>query len=384
MAQGYTHVEIEYSQMSKKPGRPCGDVIDFFRDENSTVIFFADGLGSGIKANIAATMCTSRLKELHKGGFSLRQAFNSVLNTMEDAKVSGMPYAVFTVMKISTEGITTILSYEMPPPMFFSKRNSSVLQQRIFTVDNSIIGESNCFLHPAEGIVLVSDGLINAGMGKSLKAGWKIEGVNDFINKELSTGVSFKSLPEIINYRAKKLWDGALYDDCSVIFANCIKGKTINLLTGPPVNPDDDANVVSEFMSMDGLKIICGGSTAKIVARQIDKKLIIDDDFQSEMTPPSYTIDGIDLVTEGAVTLNQVYNIWGEEHKRLEKFNPVTELYILLAAVDRVNFFVGKSKNPAVESINFTQRGILSREKIVSLLADKLKADGKLVTLTEF
>ena len=381
MGEGYIHVETILHQFSKNPGKPCGDVVEILRDESSTIVMLADGLGSGIKANIAATMCLSRLKELLKSGFSLRHAFRSVLKTMESAKESKMPYAVFSIIKIMTDGIATILSYEMPPPLLLTNRTCSILQQRIFTANSSIIGESNCYVHRGEGIVIVSDGVTNSGTGKQLRTGWGIDGINNFINKKLSESTSFKSLPEILNNEAKRLWDGSIYDDCTAVIAYCLKGRTVNILTGPPEDKEDDERFIKDFLSNEGLKIICGGTTARIASRYLKKPLIVNEDFHSDLTPPNYAIDGIDLVTEGAVTLNQVYNIWGEEDSKLEKDNPVTNLYLLLSSVDRVNFIAGKAQNPTTKSIRYIQAGILKRNKIVPLLADKLKECGKLVTI---
>lgn len=381
MVSGYLHVEIETHQYSKKPGKPCGDVVEFIRDENSTIVIISDGLGSGIKANIAANMCIARLKELIRGGFSLRHSFYNVVNTMEETKTKGIPYAVFTILKILNDGNATVLSYEMPPPLILSQRSSNILQQRISTVNNSIIGASSCNLRIGEGILLMSDGLINAGMGKSLKTGWGIEGVNEYIANMLSSGVNFSEIPEKLNFEAKRLWENNLYDDCSTVVAHCIKGRIINLLTGPPYDKSKDNEVVSKFLQNEGLKIVCGGTTAKIVANYLNKKLKLNETVEDEMTPPDYYIEGIDLVTEGAITLNQLYNIWGEDDSKLEKDNVVTDLYILLNAVNRVNIFLGAAENPSAESIRYTQQGILKREKIVPLIADKLKQAGKLVTI---
>ncbi|MDR3626362.1 MAG: hypothetical protein P4L45_06000, partial [Ignavibacteriaceae bacterium] len=162
------------------------------------------------------------------------------------------------------------------------------------------------------------------------------------------------------------------------------KGIIINIFTGPPSNSETDDDVVNQFLSNDGLKIVCGASTAKIVARYLGKELEIDQSFNSMISPPNYEINGIDLVTEGAVTLNQLYNIWGEDLERLEKDNPVSILYALLSVADRVNFFLGTSKNPAGDDISFKQNGILKRDKIVPLLIEKFRQSNKIVTVEEF
>ena len=109
----------------------------------------------------------------------------------------------------------------------------------------------------------------------------------------------------------------------------------------------------------------------------------MDDRFSSLLAPPNYRLEGIELVTEGAVTLNHAYNIWDENSDKYEKNSPVTDLVSLLSVADRVNIFVGGARNAAEDDISFAQNGIISRKLIIPLLADKLRKDGKLVVLEE-
>jgi hypothetical protein len=239
-------------------------------------------------------------------------------------------------------------------------------------------------LYKGDGIILMSDGITQAGMGKGLPNGWGMEGVNKFVNDQLRKGVEIKNLPIAIINEAKKKWQTQSEDDLSVSLIYCRKGIVINIFTGPPVDSETDEDVVSQFLSTDGLKIVCGATTAKIVARYLGKDLEIDQSFNSMISPPNYEIDGIDLVTEGAVTLNQLYNIWGEELERLEKDNPVSILYALLSVADKVNLFLGRTLNPAGDDISFKQNGILRRDKIVPLLIQKFQQSNKIVTIEEY
>lgn len=132
------------------------------------------------------------------------------------------------------------------------------------------------------------------------------------------------------------------------------------------------------------MKIVCGATTAKIVARHLGQELSVYENYQSTIAPPSYEIDGIDLVTEGVITLNQVYNVWDEDSSKLEKFSPVTDLFSLLYVADRVNIFHGQSDNPADGDISFIQTRVLSRKIIIPLLAEKLRDEGKLVVIEQF
>lgn len=383
MAMGYLHVEVSGRQLPKKAGKVCGDVFIHYRDKTSTIVILSDGLGSGIKANIAATMCVTRLKELIKSGYSVRHAFTNLVQTMEHARKNELPYAVFTVARILNDGVTTVLTYEMPPPIFVSKKYSTILKQRTHTVNNSIIGEAGCYLNPNEGILLMSDGITQSGIGTLFPEGWGSKGVVTFINDFLISGNSKKILPQQIISEAHKNWGSKKGDDLTTLFINSRKGRVINLFTGPPADKKKDTIVTEKFMNQEGIRIVCGASTAKIIAREINQDLKVNDNYASPITPPSYEIEGINLVTEGAVTLTQLYNIWKEDSSLLDKNNPVTELRNLLDVADKVNIFLGKSENPADEDISFKQTGILSRKVIIPLLAEKLENEGKLVIIEE-
>lgn len=376
---GYLHFEVITEQIPKRLGKPSGDVTSTERDKTSTYHTLCDGVGSGAKANITATMCVARLGELIRTGLSIRQAFANIVHSMEDARKKDMPLAFFTVARILPDGVATILTYEMPEVIFISKRYATRLKILTQTFNDAVIGETNCILEKGEGILLFSDGISQAGLGKGLVNGWGIDGINKFVNDSLRAGCDVKKLPKLIIDEAKKLWKNEPGDDLSVSLILCRKGKIINLLTGPPVDPKNDESVVKKFLSNEGLKIVCGASTAKIVARELGKEFQINPNFKSEISPPDYEIEGIDLVTEGAVTLNQLFNIWDEDTSKLEKDSPVTILYSLLSVADRVNLYLGNSKNPASEDISFVQQGILKRDKIIKLLVEKLIAEQKLV-----
>ncbi len=381
---GYLYYEVITEQTSKRPEKPCGDVVGTERNKSSTIHILCDGVGSGIKANIAASMCVARLKELLLNGFSLRHAFTNVAHTMEEARKKDLPCAFFTVARVLNDGVAVILNYEMPESLFIAKRYSTHLRSITQKFYDGFIGETSCTLDKGEGIILLSDGITQAGLGKGFQNGWGIENVNKFVNDELRKGIELKDLPQKIINQVKKIWKQRCEDDLTVSLIYGRKGRSINLFTGPPIEQANDEEIVNSFISNEGLKIVCGATTAKIVARILNKQLEMDSSFNSAIAPPNYEIEGIDLVTEGAVTLNQLYNIWGESMENLEKNSPVTELYALLNVADKVNLFLGGTRNSAGNDISFKQSGILNREKIIPLLIQKFKEDGKIVSEINF
>lgn len=378
---GYLHIEISSSQSSKRLGEICGDVVASERNADATLLICSDGIGSGIKANIAATLCVSRLQELLRSRFSLREAFSRMVQTLNQARGTDLPYAVFSVARILNDGETTVLTYEMPPPLFLGRHQTTVLKQRTLTLEQALVGESHCFLEPGEGLLLLSDGITQAGLGAGLREGWGIEGVCRYVNEQRVEGIVFQEIPSCVHDRARELWRNVRGDDCTVALASTRYGQVVNILTGPPINREEDPAIVSRFLLMQGQKVVCGATSAHLVARHLGRKISVQQDAHSMIAPPAYHLEGIDLVTEGAVTLNQVYNILEEDPSTYEQDTGVSQLGRMLLEADRVNLLVGQAQNVAGKDIRFRQQGILPRSRIVPLIAEALKARGKLVVV---
>ncbi len=376
------YVEIANAQAAKKPGGICGDFIITERTAEATTTIVADGIGTGIKARVAAVMCASRLMELIRVGFTLREACHKIVDTMHAARTTDIPFSAFSVCRVLVSGHATVMSYEIPSPILINNRLAAYLpKQRIFPMGLEMIGEVNCVLEYGDGIVMVSDGVSQAGLGQQYRMGWGVQGVCDFINGLLVQGTQMKDIPKKIVSNVRDI-SGATYGDdttCSVLL--CREAHVLNVLTGPPARKSSDAKAVREFMEMKGARIVCGSSTAELVARNLNVPIEMKSVSNAYHKPPSYDIKGIDYATEGAITLNQVYNILGEAPEKLEPDSSVSDLYRFFHASDTINFLVGTAANPGHEHIVFRQMGVYPRDVIVRLLAEKLKSMGKLVNI---
>jgi hypothetical protein len=327
-------------------------------------------------------MCVSRLFELLERHFSLRDAFAAVARTMTSAMGSELPFVAFNVARIHADGRTTVLSYESPPPIFVGKRQAQVLNQRTLSLDRAVVGEAQCHLEPGEGLLICSDGITQAGLGAGLGMGWGPAGVCEYVNELLAEGLPITTLASGVHDWARGLWGAKAGDDCTAIVASCRPGRTVNILTGPPAHRAHDRPLVAKFLQSDGAKVVCGATTAKIVGQKMGVTVQVEQSA-SLISPPAYKLRGIDLVTEGAVTLNQAYNILDEDPAEYSEESGVTHLCELLHHADRVNIFLGKARNPASADIAFRQQGILPRTTVVPLLAEKLRQRGKLVVLED-
>lgn len=379
----YKHIDLIYKQSSFNPGTVCGDRIEVFRTPEATFVMLADGCGHGIKANIYAAFIISRLKELLYSGENFRQSMQSVVKNIEESKGKNLPYAAVTAIKILNNGEVTVLRYEMPPSYFITKSGVQVLKGRTVTAGKAVINEALGFIEPSEYILTACDGITDAGIGLSLRYGWGTEKIREYIASMLRTGIDMTLIAERVHDRARALWENVKGDDCTAMLCCCREGKKVTLLTGPPVNSSDDHAVVEKFMQSEGKKIVCGSTTANIVAKHLKTKVLPDSEHTSMITPPGYQIDGIDLATEGAITLNQTCNLIGVNLDGYEEDSPATELCKILQEADYITFIIGQAHNVGHDHLGFLQRGILPRIAISEKLAKKLQKIGKLV-VTEY
>lgn len=381
MAARYLYLHVSSDLRIKRGNQISGDVTGTIRSSDHTTMICCDGLGSGIKANIAARMCYSRIKELLKRGFSLRETFEKLVRSMNVARGKSPVYTAFTLARIFNNGRATVLSYEAPPAVVAGFGRARVLEPKTKMIKQAQVGEATCFLKVGEGLLIFSDGISQAGLGFGYKNGWESQGVCKFVNQQLAVGMPKTKLPQLIGDKARELWAHARGDDASVMLGLCVRGLVVNVLTGPSSLPEKDTAVVEKFRNSHGLKIIAGASTAKMVARVTHTNLTVNQDERNLIAPPRYNLTGFDLVCEGTVTLNQVYNIFDEPIPGEHEQSAVTDLLEYLKAADRVNFTVGMAANPAAGGITYRQRGLFDRREIVEKLAEKLKQAGKLVVI---
>lgn len=360
---------------------PCGDAFDVFRSEAATTLIVCDGLGSGIKAHINAIFACSRIKELLQEGVSLRKAFTRVVKTMEANKGTDLPYAVITLARIDKEGNATVLSYEMPPAMIVTRSHAAELKRIPTTIGEAGVFESTCALQVNEGILVVSDGITESGLGEQFLKGWESSGVVQHVNYCLNHKEQLQNIPRRVLSKAVEIAGKNHGDDSTVALASCRRGNVLNIMTGPPKKQSADSDVAKQFYELEGSKIICGGTTADLYAREMAVDIDHGTVDADSLAPPVSYIDGVDLVCEGAMTLNQALRLVDEDTKAFDIDFAVSELCAYLRNADFITILVGNAANSAHNDISFRQRGLLPRTAAIDQLATRLRAKGKLVVI---
>lgn len=371
------YIEMNAAQVKKHNHEVCGDYYLSFRDGRNTYVVLCDGIGSGTRAYISAVMCANRIIELMKAHMDLKVLGHKIASFMKRARTENdFPFATFCAVSFTNDGRFRAVSYENPEPLLKEHTTVSNLEHTYSTNSGEVLGICTGRLGVGDSLLLMSDGITQAGLGIIGGMGWTSDGFKSYANNVLQQNKTVSYLLDDTIETVKELCGGSHKDDATLITLTARKANVLNILTGPPKDKKDDKKYINDFLKLHGKKVICGSTTSEIFSRVTGQRITATPMSNSFADPPKYLIDGIDLVTEGAATLNQAYNILDLDIEEYDELTAVTELCILIKQADTINFMVGGAQNIGHSGLTFKQIGILPRHTIVGLIIQKLKEMG--------
>lgn len=384
-------IDVAFDSLNKNGEELCGDKVDIIKTEDSTIMVLADGLGSGVKANILATLTAKIVGTMLKEGATIYETVDTIVGTLPVCKVRNIAYSTFTIVKVFNDGRVYIAEYDNPP--FFLIRGNQCLEveKKETIIDGKIVKESNFTLKYGDVLTVVSDGVIHAGVGYILNLGWQWPHVADYLKKTVPNEKCAKNVSKDLIDTCRDLYNGKPGDDTTVVAIKLRKPEVIDLFTGPPINKEDDKWIMNKLMTGEGKKIICGGTAANIAVRETGKPIKVYLDFIDPEIPPIAYIEGIDLVTEGVLTLSKTVEkmkIYADSFSQDETACNFTAKdgasllgKMLIEECTHINFWVGKAVNPAHQNPDFPV-DLSIKLKIVWELVKVMKKLGKEVKLT--
>jgi len=384
--------DIGYRSINHYGEELCGDHIDVVQSgENSTVIVLADGLGSGVKASILSTLTSKMISTMMAAGLSLEECVSTIAEALPVCSVRGVAYSTFTILHIVDNEYAEIIQYDNPQVIMLRDgvRYDYPKDEKI--IDGKKIIHSKIYLQEGDLFVAMSDGCPHAGIGIAYNFGWRRDEIINFVETFAVGGYNAKTLATILIDECFKLYGEKPGDDATACAVKIRKRNPVNMLFGPPSNRDDCNKMMSLFFSKEGKHIVCGGTTSSIAAKYLGKELRTSLKFECKDIPPIAEIDGVDLVTEGVITVNKVVEYakdFVSDNRMYEYWSFARDGASLIArllfeeATD-INFFVGRAINPVHQNpdlpINFHIKMNLVKE-----LADCLQKMGKRVKVSYF
>ncbi|MGC6176319.1 SpoIIE family protein phosphatase [Lacrimispora sp. 38-1] len=389
-------VDVAYKSLNKFNEVLCGDKVELLHTEDSNIMILADGMGSGVKANILATMTSKILGTMFLNGATLEECVETIVETLPVCQVRQVAYSTFSILQVFHNGDAYLVEFDNPGCIFIRDGSLVPIPHSMRVIRDKKINEYRFRVKKGDALILLSDGTIHAGVGQLLNFGWLWEDVAAYAVKQYRLTISAVRLANSLCRACDELYQYRPGDDTTVAVMRVIDSKPVHLMTGPPKDPEDDVCMVKDFLSGDDTtkRIVCGGTSANIVSRTMDKKLTVSLDYYDPDLPPVAYIDGIELVTEGVLTLNRVLKLL----KRYVKNESVTEEFFLeldkpngasmvakmiIEDCTELKLYVGKAINSAYQNPGLPfDLGI--RQNLVEQLKHAVEEMGKTVTVAYY
>jgi len=371
-------------QLEKHGEELCGDNVAIARHADSVMLTLSDGLGSGVKANILSILTTRIVMHLMENELPLNEVVETLSKTLPVCDVRKLAYSTFAIGKFFSEGQARVVEFDTPPVILVRQRKSVPVPYEEREIEGKTIRESELKLKTGDWVVFVSDGVVNAGIGGLYPLGWGLDQIARFLEEHCHPELSAQELADKLTQAVWDLYCGKPGDDVSVAVIKVRHKLTATVFTGPPVDRNADKAVVAKFTQRPGFLAVCGGTTAKIVARHLGAKpLEVDLSTMKPDVPPSARIEGVDLATEGILTLTRVNDLLHSgANKDSVKFDTdgASALVRLCLDVDHIHFMVGLGVNPAHQNPDLPGQ-LVMKLTVVRAIAEELRKRGKEVTV---
>lgn len=380
-------IETSWGSLLKWGEELCGDRVELVKQEDGVLLVLSDGLGSGVKANILAGLTSKIITSMVTAGAELKDVVDTIASTLPVCKVREVAYSTFTMMQVDHEGNAYLVEFDNPTVILLRNGKRVFIPWVEQNISGKQIREAHLKLKLGDIAVTFSDGIIHAGVGRLLNLGWQHENVVQFLEKTWQADDTAYDVQHRLLNECNSLYQGHPGDDTTVAALRICVPNPCCVMVGPPVHPEDDEEVVGELLACPGIKVICGGTTSQIVSKRLGKELKILLQYISPDVPPIATMEGIDLVTEGVVTLGKTLEI-------LEQYEETKDPELLIAKKDgahllaetlvekctSVKFIVGRALNPAHQNPDMPI-SLSIKLRLVKDISECLKRLGKPTTL---
>lgn len=382
-------VENAWESLNKAGEELCGDSVIIRSGPDSFVAVLSDGLGSGVKANILSTLTAEIAAHLFDAGSTVEEVMQTLVETLPECSVRKLAYATFAVLTVKNGREASLVEFDSPTLILV--RDGAVLDIPFTTreVNGRSIREARFALQEKDYMVMITDGYEHAGLGGIYRLGWGWKNIALAVQRFCRTGVDAFKLTQALSKTCLKLYDGKPGDDSTVISMRVRPSVSVCILTGPPADKANDGQAVSRIMAAEGAKIICGGSTSQMAARILNEELQVDwippwkraeDKPRKKGSPPTAFLKGLDLVTEGILTLGQAVDLM-RQARTIDDLprddDAATRLARYLLAADDIHLIVGSAINP--NQVADIVRGESMRMVYIRELIQDLTGRGKQV-----
>lgn len=384
-------LDVSWKSLNKHGEELCGDTVGILKNEDSSIFILSDGMGSGVKANILSTLTMKILGTMLRDGATIKDCVETIAKTLPVCTVRHVAYSTFTILQIFKDGHAYLVEYDNPGCVLIRDHKVVQIPYEVREIEGKQIRDCSLKVELNDYFVLFSDGVVHAGVGKMMSFGWGWQNASEYICRACSKEqISAPRLTAMLCRTCSDLYMGSPGDDTTVAVIHAVKVKNINIFTGPPTSYDDDAILMRDFMTSPGKKIVSGGTSANIASRILKKKITASIKYNDPEIPPIAFLEGVDLVTEGVLTLNRCANMLEQYNKGdlTEKFFDSLDAdngaamiaKMLIEECTDLHMFVGQAMNSAHQNVGLPF-DLSIRMRLVDKIRKECEAMGKTVTV---
>ena len=385
------YIDVGSISLIKAGEQLCGDRAVFSSNEDTSICVLADGLGSGVKANILATLTSRILATMSVGGMSIEECVNTIVRTLPECNVRKIAYSTFTIIKIRQQRYVELTRFDNPHTVVLQNGKNYDFKFQTRMIEGKKIYESRFEANENDVFVVMSDGAIYAGIGGEYAFGWGRENIIRYLEEHYSREMTAKQIARMLAAEGYRLYQGRPGDDTTIAVLRLCKRKAANVMIGPPSSKALDRVIVRDFFSQEGIKIVCGGTTNRIAADYLGTEVETSLDYGDSDLPPVCHVEGVDLSTEAVVTISRVLD-YSEEYLAGDRLEASWEnrsdgasriAQVLFDGATDIHFFVGCAMNPAHQNPDLPITSNI-KMNLVEQLSQCLRDMGKRVKVIYF
>lgn len=384
--------DVGYHSLYKHGEQLCGDHVDVIeKGDDYTVLVLADGLGSGVKASILSTLTSKIISTMMANEMSIEECVSTIAATLPVCEVRKVAYSTFTIMRILNNSEAELIQYDNPHVILLRDGKNFEYEKQRMETGGKIIYTSKIQLCENDVFIAMSDGAIYAGIGEVMNYGWQRDNIIDFAEAFYTSEYTAKTIATLILDECHRLYGYKPGDDTTIGAIKIRQRESINLMIGPPSDPADLKKMMTLFFAKEGKHIVCGGTTSSLAAEYLGKEVVPVLDYLDKDVPPIAKIDGVDLVTEGVITISKVldyaksYINDNEDYMEwsVKKDGASLISQLLFEEATDINFYVGRAVNPAHQNPNLPISFNI-KMNLVNELSECLKDMGKRIKVSYF
>ncbi|MBR5919873.1 MAG: SpoIIE family protein phosphatase [Bacteroidales bacterium] len=367
----------------------CGDNVACTVNGDYTTLVLADGLGSGVKANILSTLTSKILCTMAANEIDIYECVETIIQTLPVCAERGVAYSTFSIIHVNKEGKGELFEFDNPEAIYYHNGKCQNFEREELNVCGKRVYRSELNLEENDIIIVMSDGTIHAGIGMILNFGWERPQIMEHLDNNIKPEMSARAVACMLAAACNDLYADKPGDDTTVAAVRIRQRLDVNIMVGPPVDKEKDDYYIKHFLEGHSKKIVCGGTSSTIVARYLKTELKTSFDFPDKEVPPIGYIKGIDLTTEGVLTLRKLLQL-SEKYVSIDDLTPKTFTKqdgaslladFLFEKATHITFFVGQSVNVAHQGLPIDTTMKL---KLVEKITENLRKMGKIVELNYY